>query len=165
MNPCQVTQGFALRSIRERAKSLRLLACNWVQEQRILGHTKKRIIRGVCLGSSVLNTVHWPLLYRWERYRVIGAVPSAVLKYTALITQSNDCASARSGEGSSTPSTSALCTEQEHPFPPSASRETCCDVPVRPQLLSSAVFSCLLHRRVIRTHETFAIATPSRVWV
>ena len=24
--------------------------------------------------------------------------------------------------------------------------------PVRPQLLSSAVFSCLLHRRLIRTH-------------
>ena len=42
--------------------------------------------------------------------------------------------------GSSTPSTSALCTQQEHPFPPSPSRETCCDVPVRPQLLSSAVF-------------------------
>ena len=29
--------------------------------------------------------------------------------------------------------------------------ETCCGVPVRPWLLSSAVFSCLLHRRVIRT--------------
>ena len=29
-------------------------------------HTKKCIIRGVCLGSSVLNPVHWPLLYRWE---------------------------------------------------------------------------------------------------
>ena len=28
-----------------------------------------------------------------------------------------------------------------------------CGVPVRPQLLSSAVFSCLLHRRVIRTHD------------
>ena len=66
MNPCQVTQGFALRSIRERAKSLSLLACNWVQEQCIIGHTKKRIIRGVCLGSSVLNPVHWPLLYMWE---------------------------------------------------------------------------------------------------
>ena len=44
MNPCQVTQGFALRSIRERAKSLSLLACNSVQEQCIIGHTKKRII-------------------------------------------------------------------------------------------------------------------------
>ena len=66
MNPCQVTQGFALRSIRERAKSLSLLVCNWVQEQCIIGHTKKCIIRGVCLGSSVLNPVHWPLLYRWE---------------------------------------------------------------------------------------------------
>ena len=75
MNPCQVTKGFALRSIRERAKSSSLLACNWVQEQGIIGHTKKRIIRGVCLGSSVLNPVHLPLLYRWKRFRVIGAVP------------------------------------------------------------------------------------------
>ena len=55
--------------------------------------------------------------------------------------------------GSLTPLTSALCTQQEHPFPPSPSRETCCDVPVRPKLLSSAVFSCLLHRRVIRTRD------------
>ena len=51
---------------KERAKSLSLLACNWVQEQCIIGHTKKRIIRGVCLGSSVLNPVDWPVLYRWE---------------------------------------------------------------------------------------------------
>ena len=72
-----------------------------------------------------------------------------------LITQSIDCASARSGVGSSTLLTSALCTQQEHPFPPSPSRETCCDVPVGPQLLSSAVFSCLLHRRVIRTRDIF----------
>ena len=69
--------------------------------------------------------------------------------------KSIDRASARSGEGSSTSSTSALWTQQEHPFPPSPSRETCCDVPVRPQLLSSAVFSCLLHRRVIRTRDIF----------
>ena len=66
VNPCQATQGFALRSIREWAKSLSLLACNRVQEQCIIGHTKKRIIRRVYLGSSVLNPVHWPLLYRWE---------------------------------------------------------------------------------------------------
>ena len=79
MNPCQVTQGFALRSIRERAKSLSLLACNWVQEQCIRGHTKKRIIRGMCLGSSVLNPVRLPLLYRWERFRVIGAVPYVLI--------------------------------------------------------------------------------------
>ena len=74
-----------------------------------------------------------------------------MLKYTALITQSIDCASARSGEGSSTPSSSALCTQPVRPSPPSPSRETCRGVSVRPQLVSSAVFSCLLHRRVIRT--------------
>ena len=74
-----------------------------------------------------------------------------MLKYTALITQSIDCASARSGEGSLTPSTSALCTPPVRPYPPSPSKETCRCVPVRLQLLSSAVLSCLLHRRVIRT--------------
>jgi hypothetical protein len=37
-----------------------------------------------------------------------------------------------------------LCTRTEHSFPPSPSRETCCDVPVRPRQLSSAVFSCIL---------------------
>ena len=76
-----------------------------------------------------------------------------MLKYTALITQSIDCASARSGEGSLTTWTSSLCTPPVRPSPPSPSRETCCDVPVRPQLLCSPVFSCLLHRRVIRTHD------------
>ena len=96
--------------------------------------------------------LHWPLLYRWAG-RVIGAVPCAVLKHPALITQTIDFASAGNGEGSSTPSTSTLCTQQEHPFPPSTSRETRCGVPVRPQLLRSAVFSFLLHRRVIRTHD------------
>ena len=90
-----------------------------------------------------------------------------MLKYTALITQTIDCTSARSGEGSLTPSTSALCTPPVRPSPPSPSRKTCRGVPVRPQLLSSAVFSCLLHRRVIRTphphtraHSTW-VADPS----
>ena len=84
-----------------------------------------------------------------------GGYPFFCLSKTgALITQSIDCASARSGVGSSTSSTSALCTQQEHPFPPSPSRETCYDVPVRPQLLSSAVFSGLLHGRVIRTRNS-----------
>ena len=39
----------------------------------------------------------------------------------ALITQTIDCTSARSGEGSSTPSTFTLCTQQEHLLPPSPS--------------------------------------------
>ena len=82
-----------------------------------------------------------------------------MLKYTALITQSIDCASARSGEGSSTPSTFALCAPPVRPSPPGASRETCRGVPFRPQLLSSAVFSCLLHRRVIRTQGMQAKGT------
>ena len=74
-----------------------------------------------------------------------------MLKYTALITQSIDCASVRSGEGSSSPSTSALCTPPVRHSPPSPSRKKCRGVPVRPQLLSSAVFSCLPQGRVIRT--------------
>ena len=86
-----------------------------------------------------------------------------MLKYTALITQSIDCASARSGEGSWTPSTSALCTPPVRLSPPSPSRETCRGVPVTPQLLSSAVFSCLLHRRVIRTPHPHTRA--HRKWV
>ena len=35
--------------------------------------------------------------------------------------KSNHCASASTGEGSSTSTTSALCTQREHPFPPSPS--------------------------------------------
>ena len=107
--------------------------------------------------------LHLPLLYRWERFRVIGARSRCLWRLPIFLPQPNggadhksmDCASARNGEGSSTSSTSALCTQQEHPFPPSPSREMCCDVPVRPQLLSSDVFSYLLHRRVIRTRDIF----------
>ena len=105
-----------------------------------------------CLVPQPQTPLHWPLLYRWAG-RVIGAVPLAVLKHTALITQTSSYDSARSGKRSPTSSAFTLCTQQEHPFPPSPSRETRCAVPVRPQLLSSAVFSCLLHRRVIRTHD------------
>ena len=36
--------------------------------------------------------------------------------------KSNHCASASTGEDSSTSTTSALCTQREHPFPPSPSR-------------------------------------------
>ena len=94
---------------------------------------------------------------------MIGARSSCLRRLPIVLPQQNrgahqksiDCASARSGEGGSTSSTSALCTQEEHHFPPSPSKETCCDVPVRPQLLSSAVFSCLLHRWVIRTRDIF----------
>ena len=37
--------------------------------------------------------------------------------------------------------------------------------PVRPQLLSSAVFSCLIHRRVARTHDMFFNNTQYSVCV
>ena len=37
--------------------------------------------------------------------------------------------------------------------------------PVRPQLLTSAVFSCLLHRRVVRTHDMFFNNTHQSVRV
>ena len=105
----------------------------------------------MCLRSSILNPVHWPLLYRWENQGEL--VQSLELKYTALVTQSIDCASAKSGEGSSTPSTSLLCTPPVRTSPPRPSREMCRGVPFRPQLLNRAVFSRLLHRRVIRTRH------------
>ena len=66
----------------------------------------------------------------------------AVLNYAALITQTTNYGSARSGKRSPTSSTFTLCTPKEHSFPPSPSRETRCGVPVRPQMLSSSVFSC-----------------------
>ena len=59
----------------------------------------------------------------------------------ALITQSTNCASAVSGEDNPTSSSYTLCTQTEHSFPPSPERETCGDVPVRPQSLSSALIS------------------------
>ena len=45
----------------------------FVGSPRSLHQGSPHATRGVCLGSSVLNPVHWPLLYRWERFRVIGA--------------------------------------------------------------------------------------------
>ena len=66
----------------------------------------------------------------------------AALKHAEQITQTTNGNSAVSGECSLTSSTYTLCTHTEHPFPPSPDRETRSGVPVRPQLLSSAVFSC-----------------------
>ena len=65
--------------------SLSLLACTWVQEQRIVGQPEKRIIRGGCLGSSVLNTSHLPLLYRWagQGELVQLQLPLATLHFSA----------------------------------------------------------------------------------
>ena len=60
----------------------------------------------------------------------------------ALITQFTKCTSAMRGEDSRTTSSYTLCTPTEHSFLPSPDRETCSGVPVRPQSLSSAVFSC-----------------------
>ena len=85
------------------------------------------------------------------------------MSWYSPLSRAKTCASARSGESSSTPSTSALCTPPVRPCPPSPSRETCRGVPVRPQLLRSAVFSCLLHRRVIRTLHPHTRAHGMRV--
>ena len=60
----------------------------------------------------------------------------------ALITQSTNCTSATSGEGSPTSSTYTLCTQTEHSFPPSPDKEMRSGLPVRRQSLSRAVFSC-----------------------
>ena len=88
-----------------------------------MGQPKKRIICGGCLGSSVSNAGHLPLLYRWAGQGELVQF-HAVLKHAALITQSTNCRSARSGEGSPTSSTYTLCTQTEHSFPPSRDTET-----------------------------------------
>ena len=104
-----------------------------------MGLPEKRIIRGGSLGSSAANPSHLPSLYSWEGQGEL-VQSQAVLNYAALITQTTNCDSARSGERSPTSSTSTLCTQPEHSFPLSPSRETRCGVPVRPQTLSSSVF-------------------------
>ena len=62
-----------------------MLACTEVQEHRIIGQPEKRMIRGGCLGSSVLNLSHWPLLYRWEGQGEFLQLqlPSATLEFFA----------------------------------------------------------------------------------
>ena len=137
------------RSVRERVEFLNLLVCNSVRGQCIIFQPEKRIIRGGWLGSSAAYRVHPPLHFRCEDQgdwcsssclrRLSIFLP--MLK-RALITQSINCTSARNGEDSPTISSYTLCTQTEHSFPPSPDRETRSGVPVRPQSLSSAVFSC-----------------------
>ena len=77
------------------------------------------------------------------------------------MTQTNNSASACGRAVSPTPSTYALCTLQEHSFPPSPSRETSCGVPVRPQMLSSSVFPCHFTGEPLKL-VTSPSAPPSR---
>ena len=81
-----------------------------------------------------------------------------------LITQSTNCTSARSGGDSPTSSTYTLCTQTEHSFRPSPDRETRSGVSVRPQSLSSAVFSCPFTGGSLGP-ETRSSTTPSSVCV
>ena len=50
-----------------------------------MGQPEKRIIRGGCLGTSVLNLGHWPLLYRWEGKGALEQLqlPSATFEFFA----------------------------------------------------------------------------------
>ena len=59
------------------------------------------------------TALHLPLFYRWEGQGEL-VQSQAVLNYAALITQTTNCDSARSGERSPTSSTSTLCTQPEH---------------------------------------------------
>ena len=111
--------------------------------QCIIFQPKTGIIRRGLLASSASNCPASAFALRWERYRVIGAAAYFF-------------AHAKKGADHTTPAClrQALygekCTSSHavHPtvrtFPPSPSRETCCDVLVRPQHLSSAVFSCFI---------------------
>ena len=96
------------------------------------------------------------MLYRWEG-KVELVQLAADLNYAALITQTTNCDSARSGERSPTSSTSTLCTHPEHSFPPSPNRETRCVVPVTPQSLSSAVFSRPSHTQASRALDILVV--------
>ena len=64
--------------------------------------------------------------------------------------------------GSSTSSTSALCTQQEHPFLRSPSRETCCDVVLGHSCLA-ALCSLVYFTGGSLGPETSLTATPSSV--
>ena len=104
---------------------------------------------GVCLRSSVLNPVHWPLLYRWERYRVIGARSSCLRRLYLFLPQLN-----RGADHKHTNEMGILdvmaeintyytpCTR--HSFPLSPGRETREGVSVRPQSPRGTVFACHL---------------------
>ena len=95
-----------------------------------MGHTENRIIRGVWLGSSAANAPSFASVVQVGEVKgdwCTQQLPSAAIHFSAPANRgadhkSNDCASARTGEGSSTSTTSALCTQREHPFPPSPSR-------------------------------------------
>ena len=62
-----------------------MLACTWVQEQRIIWQPEKRITRGGCLGPSILNPGHPPLPYRWEGQGELVQLqlPSATFEFLA----------------------------------------------------------------------------------
>ena len=66
-----------LRSMRERAEFLSLLACGQVRGQRIMGQPEKRIIRGGWLGSSAANLVSSAFALQVGKGRVIGAAAVA----------------------------------------------------------------------------------------
>ena len=108
-----------------------------------MGLPEKRIIRGGSLGSSAANPSHPPFFYRWEGQGEL-VQSQAVLNYAALITQTTNCDSARSGKRSPTSSIFMLCPPKEHSFPRAPSSQTRCGVPVRPQMLNSSLFSCNL---------------------
>ena len=82
------------------------------------------------LGSSVANTPSFASFVQLGEVKgdwCTQQLPSAATIFLPQQNRgadhkSNYCASASTGEGSSTSTTSALCTQREHPFPPSPSR-------------------------------------------
>ena len=115
--------------------------------------------------------LHLPLFHRWESIRVIGARSSCLRRLPIFPLQQNlgadnksiDCASARSGEGSSTSSTSALCTQQEHPFPPSPSRGNALWRPLLGHSCLAALCSLVFFTGRSLGPETSLTAAPSSV--
>ena len=95
-----------------------------------IGRTEKGIIPGVWLGSSVANAPSSASFVQVGEVKgdwCTQQLPSAATIFLPQQNRgadhkSNHCASASTGEDSSTSTTSALCTQREHPFPPSPSR-------------------------------------------
>ena len=81
----RLPRGSTLLSLRQRVEFSSLLACTAVHEQRIIGQPEERMKRGGCLGSSVLNPSHWPLLCRWEGQGELVQLqlPSATFEFFA----------------------------------------------------------------------------------
>ena len=121
-----------------------------------------RQARWALSASYPFGAPRWGCPWRVPPASVLGCVRCGGLACVDLVTDASGFPYRLSCDGGLGRCTGAVscgrrfvCTQQEHPFPPSPSRETRCGVPVRPQKLSSSVFSCTL------TGEPLGLLCPS----